>query len=65
MIIGESGQLIAHSLAMHLATDGGNGGRVEHLYQQQAPHVAYVQQREGRRALLPLVSLPDHEPDRN
>ena len=61
----ESGQLIAHSLTLHAATDGGHTKRQERLEQQYAQPVAYLWEGQGRRPLLPPVGVADQEPDRD
>jgi hypothetical protein len=49
---GKTGRLVAHSLALHMATDRGHSDRQEGLYQQHAQPVAHVREGLGGRELL-------------
>jgi len=53
-----SGQLVAHSLTLHMATDGGHAKRQERLSQQHAQPVADLGEGQGRRPLLPRWGAP-------
>ena len=61
----KTGQLVAHSLALDLATDRGDAEHAEHPEQQYAQPIAYLRQGQGRRALLASVGFTHQEPDRN
>ena len=65
MMMVQAGQLVAHSLALHLATDVGDAERAEYLHQQHAEPVAHLRECQGRRPLLPPVGFTDQEPDRD
>src|SRR5262252_4719702 len=64
-MVEESGQLVAHSLTLHVVTDGGHAKRQERLHQQHAQPVAHLWEGQGRCPLLPPVRFPDQEPDRD
>src|SRR5262249_55420890 len=61
----ESGQLVAHSLALYVATDRGDAERAEYLQQEHAQPVADLRQRQGGRPLLTPVGFLDQEPHGN
>jgi hypothetical protein len=55
----QAGQLVAQSLALHVATDGGDAERAEYLHQQHAQPIAHLWQGQGRCELLTPVSFTD------
>jgi hypothetical protein len=61
----KTGQLVAHYLALDLATDRGDAARAEPPEQQYAHPIAHVRQGQGRRELLASVGCPHQEPDRD
>src|SRR5215813_11447081 len=64
-IVVESGQLVALSLTLHVATDGEPPRLQKRLEQQDAQPVADLWEGQGRRPLLPPVGFADQEPDRD
>ena len=61
----KAGQLVAHSLALHLTTDIGDAERAERLHQQHAQPVAHLRQGQRRCQLLPPMGFTDEEPYRD
>ena len=64
-IVVQSGQLVAHALAVHGATHGGHTARTTHRHPQYAQPVAPVRQRHGRRPRLPSMGFPEQAPHRD
>ena len=61
---GNSGQRVAHTLAVHGAIQRELMERPQHRHPQQAQPVAHVRQRQGRGALLTPMDGTDHVPYR-
>ncbi len=53
----KAGQLVAHSLALHVATDGGYAERAEYLHQQYTQPIARLWECQGGCQLLPPVGV--------
>ena len=62
---GQIEQLIAHELAVHVATHGGHTARAKHLHPPRAQPIAHVRQRQGRHPLLPPMGFTDQAPHRD
>jgi hypothetical protein len=61
-IVVQSGQRVAHALAVHVATHGGPAERTQHRHPQHAQPVAPVRQRPGRRPRLPPLGCTERRP---